>query len=146
MAHGAMLLDTAAGKGGCRAVRSIDGIRRYRTIRGMQRTKSPVHEATGTATYCTRPMTRCWNWHWPRCADCGGVSGFPVFQNEVRIIPSIPQYNAGYGEVEETIDYLEAESPGRFFAGNYRDGISVADCIQGGVGACSKLTGYLSHA
>lgn len=43
-----------------------------------------------------------------------GVSGFPTFQNEVRIILSIPQYNVGCGEVEETIDHLEAESPGRF--------------------------------
>ena len=75
-----------------------------------------------------------------------GASGVPVFQNVVRIIRSIPQYNVGYGEVKDTIDHLETESPGLFIAGNYRDGISVADCIQGGVGACGKVTGYLSHA
>ncbi len=75
-----------------------------------------------------------------------GALGAPVFQNVVRIVRSIPQYNVGYGEVKDTIDRLEAESPGVFIAGNYRDGISVADCIKGGVGACGKLTGFLSHA
>ncbi len=75
-----------------------------------------------------------------------GVSGTPVFQNVVRIIRAIPQYNVGYGEVKDTIDHLEAESPGVFIAGNYRDGISVADCIKSGVGACGKVFGYLSHA
>jgi len=75
-----------------------------------------------------------------------GVSGAPVFQNVIRIIRSIPQYNVGYGEVKDTINRMEAESPGLFIAGNYRDGVSVADCIQGGVGACGKAMDYLRHA
>lgn len=74
-----------------------------------------------------------------------GVSGAPVFQNVVRIADAIPQYNVGYGAVKAAIDRLEAALPGVFVAGNYRDGISVADCIKSGAGAGEKLLQYLPH-
>ncbi len=74
-----------------------------------------------------------------------GVEGSPVFEDVARIPLAIPQYNVGYGAVKSAIGRLEAEAPGVFLAGSYRDGISVADCIAGGNAASKKLIAHLSH-
>lgn len=74
-----------------------------------------------------------------------GVRGCPVFEDVVRIPLSIPQYNVGYGAVKDAIGKLEAQSPGVFVAGSYRDGISVANCIAGGKAASQKALRYIAH-
>jgi oxygen-dependent protoporphyrinogen oxidase len=43
---------------------------------------------------------------------------------------AIPQYNLGYIEHENYFDKFEKENPGILLAGNYREGISVGDCIK----------------
>lgn len=42
---------------------------------------------------------------------------------------AIPQYSLGYIEKEKAMDEFEKNYPGVFLGGNYRGGISVADCI-----------------
>ncbi|MBL7988514.1 MAG: protoporphyrinogen oxidase [Chlorobi bacterium] len=43
---------------------------------------------------------------------------------------AIPQYNVGYGRVLDSIAGAELALPGLHLLGNYRGGVSVADCIQ----------------
>lgn len=43
---------------------------------------------------------------------------------------AIPQYNVGYGCVLDSIADAEIALPGLHLLGNYRGGVSVADCIQ----------------
>lgn len=75
------------------------------------------------------------------CADLRGllgVKGQPVFTH-TKIWPrAIPQYNVGYGKFKQLLTNLEARSPGLFFAGSYRDGVSLGDSIVSGV----NIAGY----
>jgi oxygen-dependent protoporphyrinogen oxidase len=74
-----------------------------------------------------------------------GVKGDPIFSSEVFIPNAIPQYMIGYGRYKDLMADMERSSPGLFFAGNYRDGISVADSIGSGVKASQRLKDFL-HA
>ncbi|MEI7938790.1 MAG: protoporphyrinogen oxidase [Verrucomicrobiota bacterium] len=62
-----------------------------------------------------------------------GVKGKPTFQHCVFYPRAIPQYNVGYGRYREQMTDIEGKAPGLFFAGHYRDGISLSDTI---VSAC----------
>lgn len=68
-----------------------------------------------------------------------GVTGEPVFASQTLIQQAIPQYTIGYGRFREWMSESERSSPGLFFAGNYRDGISVADSIGSGVKAAKRV-------
>jgi oxygen-dependent protoporphyrinogen oxidase len=74
-----------------------------------------------------------------------GIKGDPVFQDVSFIPRSIPQYELGYAEIKRSMDLLEQKSPGLFHAGNYRDGISVADAILSGLNASDRIAGFLRH-
>jgi oxygen-dependent protoporphyrinogen oxidase len=63
-----------------------------------------------------------------------GVKGKPTFQHSVFYPRAIPQYNVGYGRYRELMGEIEAKAPGLFFAGHFRDGISLSDTI---VSACN---------
>jgi protoporphyrinogen/coproporphyrinogen III oxidase len=63
-----------------------------------------------------------------------GVKGKPTFQHCVFYPKAIPQYNVGYGRYREQMADIEHKAPGLFFAGHYRDGISLSDTI---VSACN---------
>ncbi len=58
-----------------------------------------------------------------------GVRGTPVFQHHALYRQAIPQYNLGYGYFKEMFAEIEARCPGLYFAGHYRDGISLGDSI-----------------
>ena len=58
------------------------------------------------------------------------IVGEPVFQSYKLWPKAIPQYNLGYVEHENYFDKFEKENPGILIAGNYREGISVGDCIK----------------
>ena len=64
--------------------------------------------------------------------DLLGVIGGPVFEHHTYWPKSIPQYDVGYSHVHEAFDDIEQNCPGFLFAGNYRYGISVSDCITSG--------------
>ncbi|MEJ5238317.1 protoporphyrinogen oxidase [Limisphaera sp. VF-2] len=68
-----------------------------------------------------------------------GVRGRPVFCHHYYWPRAIPQYNLGYGRYRAEMTRLELEHPGLFFAGHYRDGISLGDSILSGLNAAERI-------
>ncbi|HEY3760918.1 MAG TPA: protoporphyrinogen oxidase [Verrucomicrobiae bacterium] len=71
-----------------------------------------------------------------------GVKGEPVFQHVAFYPQAIPQYNIGYGRFKDAFNEIESNSPGLFFAGSYRDGISLGDSIVSGANIASRVEKY----
>jgi oxygen-dependent protoporphyrinogen oxidase len=81
------------------------------------------------------------------CADLRellGVRAKPVFQNVALYPRAIPQYNVGYGKFKARWDEIEAGSPGLFFAGHFRDGVSLSDSIVSGVNITERVEKFLA--
>ncbi len=70
-----------------------------------------------------------------------GVRGTPTFRHSTSWQHAIPQYNIGYSKVLNALKDCESSHPGLHFAGNYRNGISVTDCIINGL----NLGHHLGH-
>ena len=68
-----------------------------------------------------------------------GVKGQPVFQHVAIYPEAIPQYEVGYGRFKQILTDLETGAPGLYFAGQFRDGISVADCIASGYNVAARI-------
>jgi oxygen-dependent protoporphyrinogen oxidase len=74
-----------------------------------------------------------------------GIRGEPTFE-QITVIPkSIPQYDVGFGKFKELVHQIEASSPGLFFAGNYREGISLGDAIVSAEDASSRAGYFLKQ-
>lgn len=69
------------------------------------------------------------------------ISGEPEFENITVWPKAIPQYEVGYQTYLETFRELEESRSGLHFAGNYRGGISVGDCITNSTLLAQELTG-----
>lgn len=69
-----------------------------------------------------------------------GIETTPVFTHLTRWKKAIPQLNLGYSAILEQIQQSERESPGIHFAGNYRGGISVGDCIVSGAELSQQIS------
>ena len=67
-----------------------------------------------------------------------GVKGAPVFTHVKTWPKAIPQYNVGYGKYRQRLSDLESAAPGLFFAGCYRDGVSLGDAIVSGVNIAER--------
>jgi len=61
-----------------------------------------------------------------------GVRGQPVFTHHHFWPRAIPQYNIGYGKFKDLLNEIESKAHGLFFAGSFRDGISMGDSIVSG--------------
>ena len=72
-----------------------------------------------------------------------GVRGRPVFQHHRFWQHAIPQYNVGYGKFRDLMTEIELKAPGLFFAGHYRDGISVGDSIVSGSNVAARVGDFL---
>ncbi len=72
-----------------------------------------------------------------------GVKGRPVFTHTAVYPQAIPQYNVGYGKYRQALDALEAAAPGLFFAGHYRDGVSLGDSIVSGCNISRRVEEFL---
>ena len=72
-----------------------------------------------------------------------GVKGKPTFQHSVFWPRAIPQYNLGYGRYRELMADIEGKAPGLFFAGHYRDGISLSDTIVSACKVADRAGEYL---
>ena len=59
---------------------------------------------------------------------------------------AIPQYNVGYGRYRELMTDIEQKAPGLFFAGHYRDGISLSDSIVSGCNVADRVGEYSAAA
>ena len=72
-----------------------------------------------------------------------GVRGRPTFRHSVYWPKAIPQYNLGYGKYRALMTEIEGRAPGLFFAGHYRDGISLGDSIVSGVNVVERIVAAL---
>ncbi|HTV75435.1 MAG TPA: protoporphyrinogen oxidase, partial [Candidatus Baltobacteraceae bacterium] len=68
-----------------------------------------------------------------------GVKGRPVFQNVALYPKAIPQYNLGYGKFKNLMSEIETKAHGLFFAGHYRDGVSLGDSIVSGCNIVGRV-------
>jgi oxygen-dependent protoporphyrinogen oxidase len=68
-----------------------------------------------------------------------GVRGEPVFQHVTLYPRAIPQYNVGYGKFKALLDTIEVRAPGLFFAGHFRDGVSLGDSIVSGANIAARV-------
>ena len=73
-----------------------------------------------------------------------GVTGRPTFQHCAYYPKAIPQYNVGYDRHRELMTKIEATAPNLFFAGHYRDGISLSDSIVSGCNIADRVKSHLS--
>jgi oxygen-dependent protoporphyrinogen oxidase len=68
-----------------------------------------------------------------------GVKGRPVFTHTKTWPQAIPQYNVGYGKYRDLLKQIEATTTNLFFAGHYRDGVSLGDSIVSGVNIAERV-------
>jgi oxygen-dependent protoporphyrinogen oxidase len=68
-----------------------------------------------------------------------GVKGPPVFQHCALYPRAIPQYNLGYGRYRDLMNEIETKTLGLFFAGHYRDGVSLGDSIVSGCNIAERV-------
>lgn len=73
-----------------------------------------------------------------------GVRGQPTFQHCVFYPKAIPQYNIGYGRFKDLMAKLEAQAPGFFLAGHYRDGVSLSDSILSGINIVERVERFVT--
>jgi protoporphyrinogen/coproporphyrinogen III oxidase len=72
-----------------------------------------------------------------------GVKSKPTFQHCVFYPRAIPQYNLGYGRYREQMADIEKKALGLFFAGHYRDGISLSDTIVSASNVADRVGEFL---
>ncbi len=58
------------------------------------------------------------------------INSKPIYTSSRFWEKAIPQYKLGYVEHENYFDHFEKENRGIVISGNFRDGISVGDCIK----------------
>jgi oxygen-dependent protoporphyrinogen oxidase len=75
-----------------------------------------------------------------------GVKGQPVFQHCTLYPKAIPQYNLGYGKFKNLMHEIETKAHGLFFAGHYRDGVSLGDSIVSGCNIVERVKIFFSAA
>ncbi|MGC9944301.1 MAG: protoporphyrinogen oxidase [Verrucomicrobiota bacterium] len=68
-----------------------------------------------------------------------GVSSDPAFQMVTLYPQAIPQYNVGYGKFKVLLDEFESKAPELFFAGHFREGVSLGDSIVSGVNVAERI-------
>jgi protoporphyrinogen/coproporphyrinogen III oxidase len=71
------------------------------------------------------------------------VKGKPVFTHHHFWPRAIPQYNVGYGGFKGLLEEIESKTRGLFFAGSFRDGISLGDSIVSGGNAAARVEEFL---
>jgi oxygen-dependent protoporphyrinogen oxidase len=72
-----------------------------------------------------------------------GIKGKPVFQQVALYPKAIPQYNVGYGKFKDLFNEIELKVIGLFFAGHFRDGVSLGDSIVSGCNMAARVGGFL---
>lgn len=73
-------------------------------------------------------------------------AGAPMFSAVKRWPHAIPQYDLGHAQRLAAVATLEAQVPGLTLCGNWRGGVSVADCIKAGHEQANLITTYLEAA
>jgi protoporphyrinogen/coproporphyrinogen III oxidase len=60
-----------------------------------------------------------------------GLTGEPCWKKSIPWPKAIPQYDLEHGTLLKNLTDYEKQNTGLFFSGNYRDGISVGNCVSG---------------
>jgi len=68
------------------------------------------------------------------------IEGAPVMTRVTRWARAIPQYELGHLERLARLDSALAALPGLHLRANYRDGISVADCVQNAQALATRIS------
>jgi oxygen-dependent protoporphyrinogen oxidase len=71
------------------------------------------------------------------------VRGKPVFTHHHFWPRAIPQYNVGYSKFKDLLNEIESKARGLFFAGSFRDGISLGDSVVSGGNAAKRIAEFL---
>jgi len=74
-----------------------------------------------------------------------GITGSPTFEHCSVVPQAIPQYNIGYMRYKQTMELLEADHPGLFFAGTCKDGISLGNSITSGHDVARRIRACLTR-
>jgi protoporphyrinogen/coproporphyrinogen III oxidase len=72
-----------------------------------------------------------------------GVRGEPVFAQHHFWPRAIPQANVGHGRFKKLLSETESKMTGLFFAGSFRDGISLGDSIVAGGNIAERAMEFL---
>ena len=75
-----------------------------------------------------------------------GIRGEPTFNHDTLFPKAIPQYDVGFGRFRTLMKQIESKAPRLFFAGNYRDGISLAESIVSAEEGCERIQSSLASA
>lgn len=78
--------------------------------------------------------------------DLMGISAAPDVVKIRRWERAIPQYKIGHGKIIDQIEEMEKERPGLFISGNFRGGISVADCVKQSHAMSETIAEFLKSA
>jgi oxygen-dependent protoporphyrinogen oxidase len=70
-----------------------------------------------------------------------GVVGAPTYVQHIFWPQAVPQYELGYGSMQDIMAQLESQYPGFFMAGNYRQGIAIGDALTSGYTAAERIAG-----
>lgn len=73
------------------------------------------------------------------------ISGKPVYLHLTRWPKSIPQYELGYQKKMDALNEFEEQHAGMTFAGNYRGGISVGDCIKNAYDIAARVADAVAN-
>ena len=74
-------------------------------------------------------------------AELMKIEGEPAFQSISKWEKAIPQYNIGHLSIMDVVKHVESLYKGFYICSNYRDGISVADCIANGKKTAEAVLG-----
>ncbi|MCC5838761.1 MAG: protoporphyrinogen oxidase [Opitutales bacterium] len=74
-------------------------------------------------------------------ADLLGITTPPRTAAHYPWPRAIPQYNVGYGRFLHALDQTEAQIPGLHFAGNFRGGPGLSDCMANALTLVGRLIG-----
>jgi len=67
------------------------------------------------------------------------LEGKPAFSSVMKWEKAIPQYNIGHLSILDAVTHVENLHKGFYICSNYKDGISVADCIANGKRVAEKI-------
>ncbi|KAG0606106.1 hypothetical protein M758_9G114400 [Ceratodon purpureus] len=72
-----------------------------------------------------------------------GAQGLPVAVKHIYWEQAFPQYSLGYDEFLSSLEKMEGDLPGLFYAGNHRGGLSVGKSIASGCKAAGQVLSML---
>ena len=70
-----------------------------------------------------------------------GLQTRPDHQVLFRWPRAIPQYQVGHQRLMEAVEACEVQHPGLYLGGNFRGGISVADCVKSAHALADRVAG-----